>query len=257
MIRRDIWIVAYPRSGNTWLARLLGDLFASPVTGIYSAHPLAEEGLDRPGPFTVRQLHLRPSYDDNHTCLVPNAWTLAVKHWQLGDLLVTILRDPRDIAVSAWKYWDIPSLAEAVKCMGEGVHPLGMIGPWQSYVSAWRKAPVQAVTARYETLVRNPLDALKGILIGLHIEVPDDERIWETIDRQAIDARRKEIASAPGDKYMYGSTIQLKHLRRGVAGDWKNWFTMKEGKLAEEYFGSLMRQLGYTTDETWWEGLKE
>lgn len=253
--RRDLYVIGFPRSGSTWLSRLLGDLLDSPVTGLKSAHPLAEEGLNRPGLFVVRQLHLRPSYYASLPCLVPDHKTFAVRCWTPRDLLVTILRDPRDVCVSAWKYWDIDTLPGAIRCVGEGISPIGF-GSWQEFVGEWLRTPIRPVEVRYETLLHNPLDTLKSILIQLRIELPTDERIWETIDRQAIDVRRKEIA-INGDKYIYGRAIQLKHLRKGVAGDWKNWFTQREGELAEGYFGPLMRQLGYTPDTDWWKNLSE
>lgn len=37
-----IWVVGYPKSGNTWLARLLGDALNSPVTSYPSLGALME-----------------------------------------------------------------------------------------------------------------------------------------------------------------------------------------------------------------------
>lgn len=257
MQKRDIYVVGYPRSGNTYLSRLLGDLLDSPVKGKYAAHPLAQEGMNRPGDYTIRQLHLKVSYDNTLANLVPDPWTFAVRCWTPGDLVVTIVRDPRDVAVSAWKYWEIDSLASTIRYMGESLEPLKAFGPWQKFVQDWLCVPIYLSAVRYENLVQSPLMTLKFILLQLGITPPSDERIQETIDRQAIDARRKEIAAAPEDKYMYGKTIQLKHLRKGIVGDWGNWFTQKEGQLAEKYFGELMRKLKYTSDENWWKGLRE
>jgi hypothetical protein len=40
-----------------------------------------------------------------------------------------------------------------------------------------------------------------------------------------------------GDDHPYGKTIQLKHLRKGIVGDWRNHFSESDIALAEEIFG--------------------
>lgn len=257
MDKKDIYVVGYPRSGSTWTSRLLGDLLNSPVTGLGDAHPLAEEGLQRTGPYVVRQLHLQISLDASYDTLVPNPHTLAVRRWKPGDLIVFVYRDPRDVAVSAWKYWDIDSLAKTIQRMGGTQDPLVPFGTWQKFMSDWLSAPILCGTVRYETLLHVPMWSLCHLLSGLNIPIPDEPRIQATIDRQNIMEKRKQIAASPEDEYMYGHEIQLKHLRKGIAGDWKNWFTQREGELAEAYFGELMRWLKYTESDHWWKGLRE
>ena len=55
----EITVAGYPRSGNVWLCRLLGDALDVPVVGIaYGRDSLAAEGQERPNPGYVRQAHL-------------------------------------------------------------------------------------------------------------------------------------------------------------------------------------------------------
>lgn len=56
MSDKDICVCGWPRSGNTLAARLLGEALNSPVTGWEAAVPLATEGLDRTGEYTIRQI---------------------------------------------------------------------------------------------------------------------------------------------------------------------------------------------------------
>ena len=65
----DTFIVSYPRSGNTWLSRILGDLLDSPVTGIFDARPLAEEGLDRQGEFRQGFAGVAQSLEEDTECI--------------------------------------------------------------------------------------------------------------------------------------------------------------------------------------------
>jgi hypothetical protein len=44
-------------------------------------------------------------------------------------------------------------------------------------------------------------------------------------------------------------------MRKGVAGDWKNYFTRDLGRLLHERLGELMREQGYIKSDDWWEKL--
>lgn len=241
-ILKDILIVGYPRSGNTWLSRLLGDALNSPVTGLGSAHPIAEEGFDRPGKHIVRQLHLKPDESEIHTTFLPNAYTLAPQHYA-GEKLIHVYRDPRDVTISAWKYWEIPSLELALLAVGTGLWPLRPHGAWRSYVSAWLDIEIPCAHVAYEELHSDPQGSIERICAGLNIDL-DTDRLKQAIQRQAFDARKAEI-EINGDRYMYGKAIQLKSMRHGAVGDWYASFTPDMAERAERLFGDAMLRLGY------------
>lgn len=243
MGNKDVAICSYPKSGNTWISRLLGDALNSPVTGIGSAHPIAEEGLDRTGPFVVRQLHLRPDYTILHGPAIHNAWTFAPMCCA-GEKMITILRDPRDVAVSVWKYWEMENLEAAIRAMGEGLNPLKSVGPWAAFVTAWLDCPTPVVRVWYEDFVRDTIFELSELLSILDLPVLAEDGLFGVVERQAFANRKKELAGS-GSKYMYGESIQLKNMRKGIAGDWRNHFTPELHELAIGYFGKTMERIGY------------
>jgi hypothetical protein len=249
MSDKDVLVIGYPRSGNTWLSRLLGDMLDSPVTGWESAHPLAEEGLDRKGPYTVRQLHLRPNSTIEIGNAIHNANTFAVKCYD-GERIIRIIRDPRDVAVSAWHYWDLKSLEYTIKAMGEGLPPFAGVGPWARFYTEWQSTSefgLKSFNVHYEELFKHPEAALFSIayFLGL-IDYYGDmvAAIDIAIQRQSFAVRQAEL-SGSGSKYMYGETIQLKNLRKGIAGDWRNHFTPELNDLAWSYFGEMMEVYRY------------
>ena len=85
---------------------------------------------------------------------------------------------------------------------------------------------------------------LKPLALRLGLPVLAGDGLEGVVKRQSFATRRKELASS-GSKYMYGETIQLKNMRKGIAGDWKNHFNPELEKLAEGYFGETMRRMGY------------
>lgn len=45
--------------------------------------------------------------------------------------------------------------------------------------------------------------------------------------------------------------------RKGVVGDWQNWFTRKDGQVFHEIAGAELVGLGYVSDDGWWKELPE
>ncbi len=46
------------------------------------------------------------------------------------------------------------------------------------------------------------------------------------------------------------------HVRKGIAGDWKNYFTYTDGKLFHVIAGESLIKYGYVKDEKWFEALR-
>ncbi|MFW5886400.1 MAG: sulfotransferase domain-containing protein, partial [Bacteroidota bacterium] len=88
--RIPIYIVGYPKSGNTWLTRLVGDTLNSPTGSAYGKHQadLATEGWNRPGKYIVLKSH--HSQKDK-----PEFITTQSK-------IIYIYRDFRDVLISGF-----------------------------------------------------------------------------------------------------------------------------------------------------------
>jgi len=88
--RTPIHVIGYPKSGTTWVTRLLGDALNSPTgSGVcrHNAEP-ATEGWDRPGPYFILKSHF--SQVDRPAELTEQTKVLYV------------VRDYRDILVSSF-----------------------------------------------------------------------------------------------------------------------------------------------------------
>lgn len=254
--RKQICVVGYPRSGNTYTARLLGDALNAPITGAYNAVPLAQEGLDRASDYVVRQLHLKPVIDEDDEVehAVVSGWKFALNKWR-NEKVIHIIRDPRDVAISAYYYWQRPSVLSTIQSMIDGTLPFHGVGSWTSYVDAWQEVrysndenSLKIEVICYEDLLDFPVSQLDMLLSfvapSLYIDLD------AVIMRQSLSTKRTQIEH-DGDTRPYGKAIQLHHLRKGVAGDWRNHFDHACIELAHKHWQEHLLQFHYERDDTW------
>lgn len=246
MSRNDVLVVGYPKSGNTWLSRLLGDILNSPVTGFGTAHPICEEGKDRPGKYIVRQLHLKPVV----SVLTPNfdAWEYSLPEAQ-GEKIIFIDRNPLDVMVSVYHYWQMEDMDKAIDAVLYGTHPLLKVGPLAKFNKTWNEVIASKWSMKFEitgvsyealraaTSGEDGAYYLQSILeaIGLP-EAKDTKRINEAIERQSFDNRKKEL-ERNGDQYNYGKDVQLRNLRKGNIGSWSDELTLRQVNRAKHELG--------------------
>ena len=221
-----ILIAGYPRSGNVWIARLLGDALDRPIDG----GSLAAEGQDRPGLGRVMQAHFWPGTER--------------KPLQINGQLrqdkrpILVVRDPRDVLVSAAAYWDW-TLEQAFGYMVEGPGPLNLPS-WRTYVEAWLQERVPIV--RYEDFHQDALGELNRLLEKLGDE--PRKPLEEVVERQSFAVKRAEMDNK-GDDYPFGRTAQLRHLRRGSTGEWRTALPSSLARKATTAWLSLLSRLGY------------
>jgi len=248
-----IYVAGYPKSGTTWITRLLGDVLACRSGGSIPSedkNEIATEYFGTNSEYFVRKGHfiLNDRYSSNPV-RKPH-----VMHWKGLDpelhKVVFVVRDPRDIAVSGAHHWKIP-VYRFLENMISGTNGVRLFGPWHVYIDSWlsKRENVQFVSVRYE-------DMLEGshALASLLLELGYDEhlqKVRNAYERQSFENRLRDIREV-GDTYPLGKAFNLRFMRKGKAGDWRNHFTRSDAFNAETCFGDLLRRLGYESDAFWW-----
>jgi len=227
MEQKEIYVTAFPRSGNTWLNRLLADVLNSPMqTQPNAVVNWASEGRD--GDYVLRKAH-KLGYEKTD-----GKW-------------IFIQRDPRDVAVSAMYYSKSPSLLETLMtllCRCEPWKPgiFRKVGVYERWVRSWLDTGLADVVTKYEILHADPVHELSrivSVLTGLSLDM---DWIRECVQRQSFDVVAK---SRKGDLAM----------RKGIVGDWRNHFTRPEGHLLNDYLGEFMYEQRYIEKFDWWVNL--
>lgn len=115
-----------------------------------------------------------------------------------------------------------------------------------SMLDVWRGAVGAAIaadelfanrhTVRYEDLLVNPCAELSRILTLL-----DVRRDHETVER-IVETHTFERMSGGRDR---GEEDQSSFFRKGIAGDWKSWFSSEQAARFDSEAGNLLDQFGY------------
>jgi len=244
----DVFLVSYPRSGNTWTRFLLGNLISqdAPVTfsNIESLIPEIYFNPDR----ALRSLP-RPRMLKSHECFQPQ-----YPH------VIYIVRDPRDVAISFYhhnvKARNIPDdypMTSFVPRFIAGEFDR-KFGSWRDNVLSWISVRGDSPTftmLRYEEMKRDTAGALLqivGFLERCSFRKFDTrpEALRRAIELSSPERMRALEKKEAADWVLTKSTRSDKpFVRTAKAGGWKSQLTPESVEAIESAWGDLMRRLGY------------
>lgn len=252
---KKILVVGYPKSGSTWLARLVAELISCPVKGFFEEpeNPeIAIEGIDRNSKFLIFKGH-QPFYQISGKIKEKN--------------LIYIVRDVRDVAISGGNYFnfrpsnfatklicEIPiagrlfnkfivivrtkrsKISEMIRTLDKGNRSISWCStPWDKHVRPYLEHGVLVI--RYEDLLSNPVGECKKILSQIGIKRSDDE-ICASIKKQSFETIKKKFLQE-------GDMRRANFLREGKSGVWKRKLTKKQKTSLNSRFFDTLKTLGY------------
>ena len=224
----------YPKSGGTWVSQMLSDYLDLPFSrnqfpkfqsSILHGHYLYFPTLKNV--FIVMR--------DGRDIMVSYYYQSLFKHERFNDRLVEITR--RDLDFN--KYSDIknnmPKFIEYK--FSNKKHPRFT---WSEFVNSWidKNAPIIA----YEDLLVDPIKVLGEAIQKVCNVQPDEDRLRKISEKYSF---KNQTGRNPGDEN------KLSFLRKGIAGDWRNYFSNEAGQVFNEFAGKELIKLGYEIDDSW------
>lgn len=165
-----------------------------------------------------------------------------------------VIRDLRDTLISAYFSFKIshPTLTQVHLALREKLCSMDMqAGLWclmEEFLPAcadiqlsWLES--RAMVVKYEELLERDAEILEAVLIehcGLAVEPAALRRVVEQNRFCAVTGGRER-----------GVEDRRAHERKGVAGDWRNYFTDELKKGFKARFGGLLVETGYEKDLSW------
>lgn len=239
------YVSEHPKSGGSWLARMVSDY------------------LQLPFPQYVR---------------LPIAFrSVILNHWQYDPRMRRVFylyRDGRDVMVSMYfhhlrmlrtaqnsrprriertyerlfgKNFDPDDVVRHLPRFVEHefAHPgRGTPLNWRDHVQDWLRAEGSGSVTylSYEELQRDCGATLGKALESMTGEAVDPWRLETTVEKMSM---KRQTGRDPGG----GDRTQ--HARKGIVGDWKNYFSQEAAERFNELAGDLLVQLGYERDRSW------
>ncbi|MGD0413718.1 MAG: sulfotransferase domain-containing protein [Terriglobales bacterium] len=237
----DIFLVSFPKSGNTWTRFLLANL-------IYPEQPATFANIHRliPDPEGTTKKDFdrmpRPRIIKSHECFDPRY-----------PRVIYIVRDPRDVAVSQFHYHrklmkigdDSPIENFVARFLAGQTCPHGS---WGQNVVTWlatRPDESRFLLLRYEDMVTDTAHELGKIVKFLGIAA-GPEQIAQAVERSSAGRMRKlEQAQTDQCELTKGSRKDLSFVRAAGSGGWRSDLPAPMVARIEAAWGPLMQYLGY------------
>jgi hypothetical protein len=237
----DIFLVSFPKSGNTWTRFLLANLR-------FPDEPASFANINRliPDPTGTNKRDFdrmpRPRIIKSHECFDPRY-----------PRVIYIVRDPRDVVVSQYHYHrkirkiedDSPLDKFVARFLAGETCPHGS---WGQNISTWlftSEENPRFLLLRYEDLVADTARELAKVVAFLHLSA-GPEQIAQSVERSSADHMRKlEETQTDKNGLMKGSRKDLSFVRAAGSGGWRTELPAPMVEKIEAAWGPLMRHLGY------------
>jgi hypothetical protein len=168
-----------------------------------------------------------------------------------------VIRDPRDVIVSGYfshrnshpikGKWETGFLQPHRKWLSEVSEAEGLlkeieIGYALNGMAKWNFSDPDILELRFESLVSEPQKWFSDIFRHLDLSVKPKtlEKVVEKNSFQKLAKGRKR-----------GEEDVKSHYRKGIHGDWKNYFNEEHKAFFKEKWGQLVLDLGYEENPDW------
>lgn len=282
-----IYIIGFPKSGNTWLTRLLADILNAPAGSVIDHNDSKEIASDlnealaqwnKPSGYKIIKTH----------CITE---VLMKKYDPAIKRIVYIQRDFRDVVISAFFYKHrkkdiresdviLSNFSDILrrgplsilryyrnrwllwKCLNsiciQWDTTLKEVGSWDNHIDnalkfSARNPHIHMAFTTYEAMLHDTKSVVIDILQKLDLEIPPHYKIDQAIENQSFKNKKKYLESLP-DNYPIprGKEFNIKFMRKGVSGDWKNFFSLKMALRLHGALGDSLLKYGFENNPEWY-----
>lgn len=101
-------------------------------------------------------------------------------------------------------------------------------------------------------MLKDPEGVLPEVLHKLNVELPSIDRVRQGIERQSFENKKKFLNSLSEDVSLpRGKDFNVKFLRKGISGDWKNYLSPRMARRIHAVLGRQLMDERFETNPEW------
>lgn len=241
----DVYLISYPKSGNTWMRYLMTYAIWSELDDI----DLVEMAAYIPSPQLEHDAAMMLADDSpcnslEHRIIKEHSICNVAARKNVKKAIY-LVRDGRDAIVSYWYFCNqrdqttVP-LSEFIENSSRPEHSYGA---WKDHVTGWLEADLEArLVIRYEDLLQEPESWLKAAMEFSDIVVPDAV-ISRAVERASFGSMKK-LEQTKGFNLDQLKTVEF--VRQGKKGSWQENFGPGDLEKFNRFHGGCINELGYS-----------
>ena len=234
---QDIFIAAYPKSGNTWMQNLVACILLD------STSPLLNQNLVNE---IIPDVHAKKYYKRIFNTMIFKTHALPQAQYKK---VIHLVRDGRDVMVSYHKMGvnrnlDYPYSLKEMVIEGKGISP----SKWHEHTREWINNPHKAdiLTVRYEDLHTQPVAVLQQICKFINVQM-SDQRLKEIVDHNSIEKLRDRGSEFGMDNdHKWKNKPVTAFFRKGQVGSYQNEMDEELIRYFNEEAQDELRKFNYS-----------
>ncbi|XP_071839787.1 sulfotransferase 1C2-like [Apostichopus japonicus] len=262
----DVFVITWPRSGTTWTQYIVSQI-------VHGQEFTDKHNINRINYFIEMQISTvdSPEADDKEGIykMAENGADprLLKSHLQMKYLptqlftkrpkVIYVARNPKDAAVSYYNFTHLNTMlpnygdwSEFYEYFHRGLIPYG---DWFEHVLSWwgmRHEP-NVMFLRYEDMIKDTKQTV--LKLSNFLERPLSKTDLDDISRRSEFGEMSKNRKANNDLmnnpiFKKRDNANLKFMRKGIIGDWQNYFTMAQNNHFNTLFSDKMCDTGLTFD---------
>lgn len=235
---QDVFLVSYPRSGNTWVRFLLSNVIKYETGDPIDFHTVHTVIPDYERPDQRGLIDALPE---------PRIFKSHARYTAHYPRVIYLIRDGRDVAVSYYDYLNKRGQFDGTLAEFLVAKDLPF-GTWHKHVQSWlgRKHETNLLLVRYEDLLDDARQELERMVhfVGLAATA---EQLAYAVEASSF-TQMRGIEETKGRRYG-DPTYQF--VRRGAAGGWKDHLDERSRAILKARANTLLCELGYAETPDW------
>jgi len=277
-MKNIVWLVSYPKSGNTWFRMFLANYLKNKSEPVLldeiESTPLSSSAVDFEGSIGLNPFELtaeevdfyRPdmyrilsqkaemegetSYKKTHDAYTMNATGKPLFPEEISRSAVYFVRNPMDVCVSYANHSTGNIDRTFNLLLSEEAHLAGnktgqlrqLLMSWKSHIESWKKQnkiPIHIV--RYEDMQQNPIETFGSIVRFLDLEF-NEERLEKAINYSDF-RLLQQMEQEKGFKEKMQSCKSF--FWKGKIGNYRDYLSEEQIQRIMEYNYITMKECGY------------